>query len=107
NFEKLLSILSSNPNPYSALEGRARAESQAGVGIGSGDRNPRSRRIASPVRASGSLMKSLKMQGRRTFCEPQGGHAAAESGCMTPWNLTPSDMNAVEKYSRGNRHERL
>src|SRR4029079_4414323 len=64
-------ILSSDPNPYSALEGRARAESQAATGFGRGDRNRRSRRIASPVRASVSLMKSLKMQSRRTFGEPQ------------------------------------
>jgi predicted HTH domain antitoxin len=70
DFEKLLPILSSDPNPFSALEGRARAEIQAAAGFGSSDRNRRSRRIASPVRASGSLMKSLKMQGRRSFGEP-------------------------------------
>src|SRR6266511_558041 len=33
-FEKLLPILSSDPNPFSALEGRARAESQAAAGFG-------------------------------------------------------------------------
>jgi len=26
---------------------------------------------------------------------------------MIPWNLTLSDMDAVEKYSRGNGHQRL
>src|SRR5215510_4550312 len=71
NFEKLHRLLSSDPNPFGALEGRARAESQAAAGFGIGDRNRRSGRIASPVRASGSLIKSLKMQSRRTFGEPQ------------------------------------
>jgi len=26
---------------------------------------------------------------------------------MIPWNLTLSDMDAVEKYSRGNGYQRL